>query len=65
MEWFTIVSFVVIYFIIGGFVDGLFDLDLGAGAVIWPLILLAHGFMLIVDMAYDIGNAIREFITNR
>lgn len=60
MEWIIFILAVVAYFMIGGFINGLFDMDMDAVVILWPLALIFLAVTWLVDIADDVGSAIRE-----
>lgn len=60
MEWIIFIFAAVTYFMIGGFINGLIDMDMGPGIVIWPLIFALWMLWSLIELAEVVGYIIRD-----
>lgn len=65
MEWIMVIFWIIIYFLIGGFINGLLGVDMGDFTIVWPVMYIVLGFLWLSDKANNLGNMIRDSIKNR
>lgn len=64
MEWSIVILAAVVYLMIGGFINGLCDIDLGGCIVIWPIARIVRAAFWLINIAEDVGYSIRDAIEN-